>query len=83
MDLDTVAESVNKTGRCLVVHEAPKTGGFGAEVVALIQEECFWRLEAPITRVTGWDTPFPHTLEWDYLPSPARIGQALRGLVEA
>ncbi len=82
LDLDTVAQSVKKTGRCLVVHEAPKTGGFGAEVVALIQEECFWRLEAPIARVTGWDAPFPHTLEWDYLPSPARIAQALRGLLE-
>jgi len=77
MDVETVAQSVRKTGRCVVVHEAPLTSGFGAEVVALVQEECFWHLEAPIRRVAGWDTPFPHTLEWEYMPSRKRIARAL------
>jgi 2-oxoisovalerate dehydrogenase E1 component beta subunit len=77
-DRDTVVNSVNKTGRCVIVHEAPKTSGFGAEMSASIQERCFWHLEAPIERVTGWDTPFPHTTEWDYLPSPGRIAAAIK-----
>jgi 2-oxoisovalerate dehydrogenase E1 component beta subunit len=58
-DRDTVVNSVKKTGRCVIVHEAPKTSGFGAEMSASIQERCFYHLEAPIQRVTGWDTPFP------------------------
>lgn len=82
MDLETVAASVRKTGRCIVVHEAPRTTGYGAEVVALVQEECFYQLESPIQRVTGWDTPFPHTQEWEYLPSRSRIAQAIRQSVE-
>lgn len=77
-DRDTIVNSVNKTGRCVIVHEAPKTSGFGAEMSASIQERCFWHLEAPIERVTGWDTPFPHTTEWDYLPSPGRIAAAIK-----
>ena len=77
-DRDTVVNSIKKTGRCVIVHEAPKTSGFGAEMSASIQERCFYHLEAPITRVTGWDTPFPHTTEWDYLPSPARIAEAIK-----
>ncbi len=77
-DRETVVNSVNKTGRCVIVHEAPKTSGFGAEMSASIQERCFWHLEAPIERVTGWDTPFPHTTEWDYLPSPERIATAIK-----
>jgi 2-oxoisovalerate dehydrogenase E1 component beta subunit len=77
MDLDTVTASVRKTGRCVVVHEAPRTSGFGAELAASVQEECFWHLEAPILRVTGWDTPFPNILEREYMPSPQRIAQAL------
>jgi 2-oxoisovalerate dehydrogenase E1 component beta subunit len=77
-DRDTVINSVKKTGRCVIVHEAPKTSGFGAEMSASIQERCFWHLEYPITRVTGWDTPFPHTTEWDYLPSPDRISAAIK-----
>ena len=56
----------------------PKTSGFGAEMSASIQERCFYHLEAPIQRVTGWDTPFPHTTEWDYLPSPQRIADAIK-----
>ncbi len=77
LDLETVAQSVNKTGRCVIVHEAPKTSGFGAELSASVQEECFWSLEAPIQRVTGWDTHYPHAHEWDYFPSQARINAAL------
>jgi len=82
-DRDTVVNSVKKTGRCVIVHEAPKTSGFGAEMSASIQERCFYNLEAPIERVTGWDTPFPHTTEWDYIPSPARITEAIRRTQEA
>ena len=82
-DRDTVVNSVKKTGRCVIVHEAPKTSGFGAEMSASIQERCFWHLESPIIRVTGWDTPFPHTTEWDYLPSPQRIADAIKKTQEA
>ena len=62
LDLDTLVASVNKTGRCVIVHEATRTSGFGAELAALVQEHCFYHLEAPIERVTGWDTPYPHAL---------------------
>jgi 2-oxoisovalerate dehydrogenase E1 component beta subunit len=83
LDLDTLVESVKKTGRCVVVHEATKTCGYGAELVSLIQEHCFYNLEAPIERVTGWDTPYPHAYEWDYFPGPKRVGLALRKVLEA
>ena len=83
LDLDMICESVKKTGRVVVVHEAPRTSGYGAEVVAQIQEECFWHLEAPILRVTGWDTPFPHAMEWEYLPNQQRIIKALHDVTEA
>jgi 2-oxoisovalerate dehydrogenase E1 component beta subunit len=83
LDLATVTASVEKTGRCIVVHEAPRTCGFGAEVVALVQEECFWSLEAPVLRVTGWDTPFPHAHEWEYMPSRDRIASAMRMVLAA
>jgi len=76
-DLDTIVESVKKTGRVVVVHEAPKTCGFGAEILTLINEKAFLHLEAPPVRVTGWDTPFPYTLEMDYLPLQHRITPAL------
>jgi 2-oxoisovalerate dehydrogenase E1 component beta subunit len=82
-DLDTIVASVEKTGRCVVVHEATLTSGFGAELSALVQENCFYHLEAPIVRVTGWDTPYPHAQEWDYFPGPARIGRALKAVMEA
>lgn len=81
-DLDTIARSVQKTGRCIVVHEATRTGGFGAELIALVQESCFFELEAPIERVTGWDTPYPHAFEWEYFPGPARVGDAMRKCLE-
>jgi 2-oxoisovalerate dehydrogenase E1 component beta subunit len=82
LDLDTIVASVRKTGRCVVVHEATLTSGFGAEVCSLIQEQCFYHLEAPVARVAGWDTPYPHAQEWDYFPGPARVGRALRETVE-
>ncbi|MBX3189364.1 MAG: alpha-ketoacid dehydrogenase subunit beta [Labilithrix sp.] len=77
LDVDTIVESVKKTGRAVIVHEAPKTCGFGAELVALLNEKCFVHLEAPPVRVTGFDTPFPYTLEMDYLPLAHRILPAL------
>ena len=83
LDLDTIVESVKKTGRCVVVHEATKTCGYGAELVSLVQEHCFYSLEAPIERVTGWDTPYPHAYEWDYFPGPKRVGLALKKVLEA
>ena len=83
VDIDAITESVRKTGRCVIVHEATKTSGFGAELSALVQEHCFWNLEAPIERVTGWDTPYPHVFEWEYFPGPARVADALRRVTEA
>lgn len=83
LDLDTIVASVKKTGRCVVVHEATLTSGFGAELVALVQENCFYHLEAPVARVAGWDTPYPHAQEWDYFPGPARVGRALTETLEA
>ncbi len=82
LDLETITLSVKKTGRCVIVHEAPLTSGYGAELAALVQEHCFYHLEAPIRRVAGWDTPYPHALEWDYFPGPERIAEALRAVVE-
>jgi len=73
---------VKKTGRCMIVHEATRTSGFGAELSALVQERCFYHLEAPIERVTGFDTPYPHSLEWAYFPGPVRIGQALKKIMK-
>src|SRR5580693_6825337 len=77
VDIETIVASVKKTGRVIVVHEAPKTCGFGAELVALINEKAFLHLEAPPVRVTGWDTPFPYTLEMEYLPLAHRILPAI------
>jgi len=77
VDIDTIVQSVKRTGRVVIVHEAPKTCGFGAELVSLICEKAFLYLEAPPVRVTGWDTPFPYTLENDYLPLAHRIIPAL------
>ena len=78
LDLDTIVASVQKTGRCVVIHEATRTSGFGAELVAEVQESCFWHLKAPIERVTGWDIPYPHAFEWDYFPSQKRIIKAMQ-----
>merc|ERR1712179_837932 len=77
-DKETVFKSVGKTGRCIVSHEAPYTGGFGAEIAASIQEECFLNLEAPVQRVAGHDTPFPHIFEPFYLPDKWRCLEAVK-----
>jgi 2-oxoisovalerate dehydrogenase E1 component beta subunit len=82
LDTDTLCTSVCKTGRCVIVHEATRYSGFGAELAATVQEECFWHLEAPIARVTGWDTPYPHAFDWEYFPGPARIAAALTRVME-
>ncbi len=83
LDIETITASVAKTGRLVIVHEATRTSGFGAELAAEVQERCFYHLEAPILRVTGWDTPYPHAQEWDYFPGPDRVGRALRQVLEA
>jgi pyruvate dehydrogenase E1 component beta subunit len=77
LDIDTIIQSVQKTGRCVIAHEAPLTQGFGAELSALIMEHCFLYLEAPVKRCCGLDTPFPHTLEKEYLPDAYKVKQAL------
>jgi 2-oxoisovalerate dehydrogenase E1 component beta subunit len=82
LDIETITASVAKTGRCVIVHEASRFAGFGAELSALIQERCFFRLKSPIARVTGWDTPYPHAFEWDYFPGPARVRAALEKVLE-
>ena len=82
LDLDTIVASVKKTGRCVIAHEATRTCGFGAELAALVQEHCFYHLEAPIVRVTGFDTPYPHALEWAYFPGPQRVAEGIRQALE-
>lgn len=82
VDIEAIEASVKKTRRCVIVHEATRTAGFGAELSALVQERCFYHLEAPILRVTGWDTPYPHAFEWEYFPGPARVGAALQRVME-
>jgi len=83
VDIAAIVASVKKTGRCVIVHEATRTSGFGAELSALVQERCFYHLEAPIARVAGWDTPYPHAFEWEYFPGPERVAAALKRTVEA
>jgi pyruvate dehydrogenase E1 component beta subunit len=83
MDTDAIVQSFEKTGRAAVVHEAPQTGGLGAEIAATIQEEALLYQEAPIERITGFDTPFPlYSLEDYYLPEPARIEDGIRNAME-
>ncbi|WP_168014480.1 alpha-ketoacid dehydrogenase subunit beta [Halomonas salinarum] len=77
-DVETVATSVLKTGRLVISHEAPLTGGFAGEIAATIQERCFLYLESPISRVTGLDTPFPLTLEKEYLPDRLKVFEAIK-----
>jgi 2-oxoisovalerate dehydrogenase E1 component beta subunit len=78
VDIEAITASVRRTGRCVIVHEATRSSGFGAELSALIQEHCFYSLEAPIERVTGWDTSYPAAFEWDYFPGPRRVADALK-----
>lgn len=78
IDVDTIVESVKKTGRCVVAHEAPLTAGLGAEISALVQERCFLYLEAPVQRVTGFDTFMPYyKMELEYLPEAPRVAEAI------
>lgn len=77
-DIETILSSVRKTGRAVVIHEAPKTCGFGAELAAVISEKAMLHLESPVYRVAGFDTPFPYSLEEDYLPGAGRILQTVR-----
>lgn len=78
LDLEAIVTSVRKTGRCVIVHEATRTAGFGGELAALVEEHCFHYLEAPTERVTGFDIPYPHAFEWDYFPGPKRVARAMR-----
>ncbi len=80
-DEATILASVAKTGRVVIVHEAPRTSGFGAELAATIAEKAILHLQAPIVRVTGFDTPFPYTLEHEYLPDPDRVLDAVERVV--
>ncbi len=82
LDRDTLSASVEKTGRCLVAHEATRFSGYGAELAATVQELCFWHLEAPVARVAGWDTPYPHAFEWEYFPGQKRVAAAIRQLMD-
>lgn len=82
LDLEAIIQSINKTGRCIVLHEATRTSGFGAELIAEIQQYCFYALKSPIRRITGWDTPYPHALEWEYFPGQARVGAAILDVME-
>mgnify|MGYP006319897001 CR=1 FL=1 len=76
-DKKAIVKSVQKTGRLIIAHEAPKTAGFAAEIAAQIQEECIYNLKSPILRVTGWDTPFPLVFEKVYLPDILRCYEAI------
>jgi 2-oxoisovalerate dehydrogenase E1 component beta subunit len=82
LDVGTLAASVKKTGRCLIAHEATLYSGLGGELAATMQEECFHHLEAPIARVAGWDTPYPHAFEWQYFPGQKRIAAGIRKVME-
>lgn len=82
LDMNAITTSINKTGRCLIVHEAPKTMGFGAEISAAISESCFLQLEAPVRRLCGLDTPFPNALEHEYLPDAYKVKKAIIELME-
>ena len=83
LDVDTITASVNKTGRCVIAHEATRFSGFGAELAATLQKDCFYYLEAPIGRVAGWDTPYPHAFEWQYFPGLKRMSAGIRRVMEA
>jgi len=83
LDIETVANSVKKTGRCVIAHEAPRTQGFGAEITAQVMENCFYFLEAPIGRCCGLDTPFPNAWEKEYLPDAQRVKKTIREVMVA
>jgi 2-oxoisovalerate dehydrogenase E1 component beta subunit len=80
-DFDIIKKSVTKTGKAIVSHEAPLTCGMGAEIASRISEECFLSLEAPVKRICGYDTPFPHTLEPFYYPDRFKIFEAIKDAI--
>lgn len=82
LDVNTIVCSVQKTGRCVISHEAPKTQGFGAEIAAIVMEHCFLSLEAPVKRCCGLDTPFPNILEVEYLPDAYKVKKAILETLE-
>jgi pyruvate dehydrogenase E1 component beta subunit len=82
LDINAITASVEKTGRCVVAHEAPKIQGFGAEIAAQVMERCFLHLEAPVKRCCGLDIPFPHTLEKEYLPDASKVVKAVLEVME-
>ena len=77
LDTEAVLESVRRTGRVVIVHEAPRTCGYGAELAAIVAEQALTSLQAPVSRVTGYDTPFPYSHEHSYLPDPPRVLRAI------
>lgn len=84
LDEETIVASVEKTGRAIIVHEAPKAGGVGSEVTSIINEKCLYSLLKPVERVTGYDTPFPSPGQEDYyLPTPAKVLDAIKRVLEA
>ena len=83
LDVETITASVARTGRCVVAHEATLTSGFGAELCAVLQDRVFYHLEAPVERVAGWDTPYPHAHEWSYFPGPDRLTAAMQKVLAA
>ena len=84
LDVATIVDAVRHTGKAIVVHEAPLTGGFGAEIAATIQQEAFYSLDAPVARVASWDIPYPSgALEDHYLPSVERVRRTTLDLVRA
>lgn len=82
LDINAITTSINKTGRCVIAHEAPLTMGFGAEIAAMATESCFLKLQAPIKRCCGLDTPFPNALEHEYLPDADKVEKAILDLME-
>ena len=83
LDIDHLAASIAKTSRAVILHEAPRTCGYGAELMAQIVENCFWDLDAPLARVTGFDTPFPYALEDEYMPNEQRLLKSIRQTLQA
>lgn len=81
-DAETIAQSVRRTGKCIISHEAPLTSGFGSEIAATIQDSCFLHLEAPIRRLCGYDTPFPLVFEREYLPNEHKVFDAICGVMD-
>jgi pyruvate/2-oxoglutarate/acetoin dehydrogenase E1 component len=82
LDEEAILASVVKTGRVVIVHEAPRTAGFGAELAAMIAEQAIFDLQGPVLRVTGYDVPYPYwAIEDSYVPSVERVAAAVRSLL--